>query len=461
MPGPSSEFNALGLDAKLMQALSAQSLETTTEIQSLAIPAILNRQDIIASAATGSGKTLAFLLPIVHHLLTNPSPNTGCRALILAPTRELAEQISRDLKALAKFTRTTFTLLTGGADFKFQASLLRKNPECIIATPGRLSDHLRHQTTDLNDLEFWVLDEADRMLDMGFSEDIERVAEATGDTHNTLLFSATLQHAKIKKITQHLLQDPVRLELADKLQVAAEVKHQYLLSDDAKYKQKALDKLITSSEFNKLIVFTNTKAEANRLRGVLDYYGHQAGCLHGDMTQDQRREILLAFRRHKFHVLIATDVAGRGLDIDDLDAVIHFDMARSPSDYVHRAGRTGRAGKTGTSIALISPHEWNNKARAEQVVGGAFELRKIPGLEAKYKGPSKVKSSGRAGGKKRDKKTTDTNTKPKTKVKKRLRDQVNKGRPKRFGPAEKKPQPTSAENRLGDGFAPLKKNTSD
>lgn len=460
MSGPNPEFNALDLNPKLLQALAAQNLEQATDIQALAIPAILKKQDIIASAATGSGKTLAFLLPIVHLLIENPSPNTGCRALIMAPTRELAEQISNNLKSLAKFTRTSFTLLTGGADFKYQASLLRKNPEIIISTPGRLSDHLRHKSTDLNDLDFWVLDEADRMLDMGFSEDIDRVAEAASDNHQTLMFSATLKHEKVARIAQHLLTDPVRLELADSNQVAEEVKHQYVLSDDTKYKQKALDKLLSSDEFNKVVVFANTKAETNRLRGVLDYFGHHTGCLHGDMTQDQRREILLAFRHHKFKVLIATDVAARGLDIDDLDAVIHFDMARGPTDYIHRSGRTGRAGNEGTSISLVSAHEWNNKARAENAVGSTFEQRTIPGLQAKYKGPEKVKSSGRAAGKKRELKPTDhkEKIKAKAKPKKRLRDQVNKGRPKRFGPAPKKEQqPSEGEARLGDGFAPFKK----
>ncbi|BFM06515.1 DEAD/DEAH box helicase [Halioxenophilus aromaticivorans] len=458
MSGPTPEFSALNLSATLLQALAAQELTHATEIQALAVPAVLNKRDIIASAATGSGKTLAFLLPIVQQLIAQPSPNTGCRALIMVPTRELAEQISNNLKALAKYTRTTFTLLTGGADFKFQASLLRKNPEIIIATPGRLSDHLRNNTTDLTDLEFWVLDEADRMLDMGFTEDIDRVAQALTDKHQTLMFSATLRHQQVARVAQHLLRDPERLELEHHNQVAAEVHHQFVLSDDVKFKQKALDKIIGSGEFKKVIVFTNTKSEANRLRGVLEYYGHQAGCLHGDMTQDQRREILLAFRRHKFTVLIATDVAARGLDIEKLDAVIHFDMARTPKDYVHRAGRTGRAGKPGTSIALIAPHEWNNKARAENVVGDGFEKRTLPGLTAKYKGPDKVKSSGRASGKKRDdKKSSDSKTTAKVKPKKRARDQANKGRPKRFGPAPKKESVSEGEARLGDGFSPFKK----
>jgi len=453
----STGFDHLGLDAKIMAALEHMEFTEPTEIQTLAIPVILQGHDVIASAATGSGKTLAFLLPILQRMLNQSAPKTGCRALIMVPTRELAEQVTNNLKLLAKFTHCTFTTLTGGADFKFQASLLRKNPEIIIATPGRLSDHLRRQSTDLKDLEFWILDEADRMLDMGFAEDIALVKTQLVSPPQTLLFSATLKHAQVARVARDILKQPESLELEDTTPIAAEVNHEFILSDDVKLKQKMLDKIISSGEFKKILIFTNTKAESNRLRGVIDYFGYPTGCLHGDMTQDQRRQILKAFRQHKFNVLIATDVAARGLDIDNLDAVIHFDMARTPKDYIHRAGRTGRAGKMGTSIALISAHEWNNKARAEHAIGAKMALRTVPGITAKYKGPDKVKSSGRAAGAKRTVKDNNATGSEKIKAKKRLRDQVNKGRPKRFGPAPAKNKTNTSEERLGDGFTPLKK----
>ncbi|WP_317931520.1 DEAD/DEAH box helicase [Halioxenophilus sp. WMMB6] len=463
MSESATSFQTLGLGEKLLQALGNLGIEQPTAIQEQAIPEILQGKDVIASAATGSGKTLAFLAPISELFLQKPAPKSGCRALILVPTRELTEQIGQQLQQLAKHTHLQYVTLTGGAEFKAQAAWLRKNPEIIVATPGRLNDHLRRNSTDLNDVEFWVLDEADRMLDMGFSEDIEAVAKVINSSRQTLLFSATLKHAKVAQIAKQLLREPVSLSAGEGEQVAAEVNHEYVLTDDAKHKQKVVDKILKSGEFRKVLIFTNTKSESNRLRGVLAYYGYNAGCLHGDMTQDQRTQILKAFRHRKVDVLVATDVAARGLDITGLDAVIHFDMARKPEDYIHRAGRTGRAGQAGTSITLIAAPDWNNKARVELTLGAGFRQRKIAGLEAKYKGPEKTKASGKVAGKKRTTKADSDTSKPK--VKQRQRDQLNKGRPKRFGPAPKntaakspapqKEKSDASEERLGDGFTPF------
>ena len=453
------------LHERLRSGLTDLGIIQPTPVQQQAIPAILAGHDVITSAATGTGKSLAFLLPVLHQLMQQPEKPGGCRALIMVPTRELAEQIGQLLKKLRKVTHVEFVQLTGGADFKFQAALLRKNPEVIVATPGRLSDHLRRNSTDLNDLEFWVLDEADRMLDMGFAEDISLAQESARSERQTLLFSATLKHNKVKAIAADLLRDPTTIEAGGTDARAATIKHEYVLTDDAKHKQKALNKLLTTIGERQTLIFTNTKAEANRLRGVLDYYQHQAGCLHGDMTQDQRNQVLRAFRQKKFRVLVATDVAARGLDISGVETVIHFDMARKPEDYIHRAGRTGRAGETGVSIAFIGAPDWDNKARAEHEVGEEFTQRRVPGLEAKYKGPKRIKASGKAAGpkkadvKKREQDTKTTTGKPK--AKKRARDAANKGRPKRFGPAPKTGTDKSRPGELGDGFAPLKRKSSD
>ena len=451
-------FEAYDLNPKLLEALQSLQIDQPTAVQAATLPSALTGKDLIASAATGSGKTLAFLLPVLQQMLSKPSPNTGCRALIMVPTRELAEQTSQLLKTLAKFTHIQFTQLCGGADFKQQAAWLRKNPEIIVATPGRLSDHLRRHSTDLKDLEFWILDEADRMLDMGFSEDIDAVKQQAKAERQTLLFSATLKHERVARLAQDILINPESIEQESSGPVAREVQHEFVLVDEGKHKQKVIDKILQSGEFRKVLIFANTKAEVNRLRGVLDYFGHHTGSLHGDMTQDQRTQILKAYRHGKFSILVATDVAARGLDISGLDVVIHYDMARKSEDYVHRAGRTGRAGKSGISIALIAANDWNNKARAEHSIGSAMLKRSVPGLEAKYKGPEKLKSTGKAANKKR--KPSDLENKKeklKAKPKRRVRDSVNKGRPKRFGPAPKKPEHDEAESRLGDGFTPFKK----
>ncbi len=453
---PEPSFSNYQFDDKLNAALASMAISQPTDIQIAAIPPALEGKDLIASAATGSGKTLAFLLPIMQKMIDNPAPNSGCRALVLVPTRELAEQICQVLKTMAKFTHLNFTQLCGGADFKQQAAWLRKNPEIIVATPGRLCDHLRRHSTDLKDLEFWVLDEADRMLELGFSEDIQQVQAQVSSNHQTLLFSATLKHQQVARLAQSLLNNPIAIEVEERAPVAEGVEHQFVLSDDVKHKQKVLDKILGSGEFKKVLIFTNTKAESHRLRGLLEYYGHPSGSLHGDMTQDQRTQILRSFRNNKFSFLVATDVAARGLDISGLDAVIHFDMARKPEDYIHRAGRTGRAGETGISIALITPNDWNNKARAESSIGQTMKKRRVPGLDAKYKGPERLKTTGKVAGKKRKAQAED-NKPQKPKIKKRARDTINKGRPKRFGPAPKKTQDDEAQSRLGDGFAPFKK----
>ncbi|GLS27552.1 DEAD/DEAH box helicase [Marinibactrum halimedae] len=452
-------FSETTLHERLLKALEAGGLQRPTNIQAHALPLIKAGKDLLASAETGSGKTAAYLLPMLDKMLNTPAPNSGARGLIVVPTRELAQQVGKHIKQLASFTKIQYCQITGGDDFKFQASLLRKNPEIIVATPGRIIEHLGRNSTDLNDLEFLVLDEADRMLDMGFSEDVGKIVTASNEERQTLLFSATLSHPGVIKVAQRYLSEPETLEVDAPRSGHSNIRHQYLLSDDTHHKQLALKKLLNDRSFNKALIFTNTKNEANRLRGLLAYYGFEAGTLHSDLTQDQRFSVMNAFRQGKVKVLVATDLAGRGLDVKDLELVIHFDMARSPDDYVHRSGRTGRAGNEGVSICFITPADWNNKARCERFTGSNFERISLKGLEAKYKGPDKVKSSGKAAGTKKKTKTTTRHQKNdgKKKAKVRARDTVNKGRPKRFGPASNAKKDAAEPGSFGDGFAPLKK----
>lgn len=459
------DFSGFNLDERLTHALEQLSLSQPTEIQGEAIPEVLSGKDVIASAQTGSGKTLAFLLPVMHLMLKNPSPTTGCRALILAPTRELADQIGQQIKAFSNHAHLKYVLLTGGADFKYQASKLRKNPEFIVATPGRLTDHLRRNSTDLKDLEFLVLDEADRMLELGFKDDLTAIAEQANPKRQSLLFSATMRNPQVLAIAKSLLNDPIRVGTETAAEHNTNIFHKYVLCDDDKFKQKLLKLILQDHESSQVIIFANTKAKTNQLRGILEYFGLKAGCLHGDMTQDQRQQILKAFRFRKFQFLVATDVAARGLDIPEIQLVVHYEMARKPEDYIHRSGRTARAGRSGSSIAFICADDWNNKARCEGALGARMEQITVPGLTAKYKGPDKVKSSGKIAGKKKSKE--DTNKKDdKPKVKVRTRDQLNKGRPKRFGKAPKNNQDKNeivstgkktTATPIDDGFAPFKK----
>ncbi|GAA6152997.1 DEAD/DEAH box helicase [Pseudoteredinibacter isoporae] len=435
------------------RALEAQELQAATPVQEAAIPAVLEGKDLMVSAATGSGKTLAFLLPVYQRLLAQDSPKTGTRALILCPTRELARQILKQATLLNKFCRLEAAVIAGGAEFKYQKAILRKNPEIIIATPGRLVEHIDKGNTDLGDLETLVLDEADRMLDMGFSEDLERIAGECGSQHQSLLFSATLSHAKAENLASNLLKEPTSIAMEGQDEAQPDIQQQRILSDTPQHKKQLLSWLLANDRFNKALIFTNTKALASELRGFLAYSKQRVGTLHGDMEQDERNRTMDRFRRNHINVLVATDIAARGLDVKDVDLVINVDMARNVDDYTHRIGRTGRAGAQGVAINLVSAHEWDLMAKIETSLGVRMEARNIDELPSNFKGPKKVKSTGKkAGVKKRSEKAgvkkrsekEDKNGK-KSKPKKRLRDQKNIGKRRQAS--------TTRAQALGDGSA--------
>lgn len=438
-------------DPQLHRALEAQELQSATAVQEAAIPAALEGKDLMVSAATGSGKTLAFLLPIYQRLLSKDSPKTGTRALILCPTRELARQILKQATLLNKFCRIEATVIAGGAEFKYQKAILRKNPEIVIATPGRLVEHIDKGNTDLGDLEVLVLDEADRMLDMGFSEDLERIAGECGSEHQSLLFSATLTHAKAENLAQNLLKEPLSIAMEDQDESQPDIHQQRILADTPQHKKQLLSWLLANDRFNKALIFTNTKSLASELRGFLAYSKQRVGALHGDMEQDERNRTMDRFRRNHINVLVATDIAARGLDVKDVDLVINVDMARNVDDYTHRIGRTGRAGAQGIAINLVNANEWNLMAKIETSLGVQMEARTVEELPSNFKGPKKVKSTGKkANTKKRSDKDEKGNKK--SKPKKRLRDQKNVGK-------RRKASVNRAEA-LGDGsaaFTPAKR----
>ncbi|SKA29318.1 Superfamily II DNA and RNA helicase [Oceanospirillum multiglobuliferum] len=414
-------FSELSLHERLIKALDELEFKDPTPVQSQAIPAALTQKDLLVSAETGSGKTAAFLLPILHRLMSTDAPKSGTRALILAPTRELVRQIYKHFTQLGAYSHVKASWIIGGEAFKYQRAMFRKNPEIIIATPGRLLEHLEKDSLDLNDLEVLVLDEADRMLDMGLSEEVLKITDRCNKARQTMLFSATLSHRGVRGVAERVLTEPETIIVNTVRDQHGAITQQYLLADDSKHKDAMLVRILGEKKFEKALVFVNTKVEADRLNGYLRYKDIRTGVLHGDLDQDQRNHVMNLMRRGNIDVLVATDVAARGLDVKGIELVINYDMARKGDDYVHRIGRTGRAGEVGIAISMIQPQEWNLKAVIEHYLRVQFEPIQVKGLEGKYKGPKKVKASGKAVGKK----------KPKTAAEKKALKEKQKGQEKK------------------------------
>ncbi|BFM11404.1 DEAD/DEAH box helicase [Simiduia litorea] len=442
-------FKTLGLDERLIKALDAQTITEPTDVQKAVYDTALSGKDLLVMSETGSGKTLAFLLPLVQRILTEPTSNAGTLALILAPTRELAKQLLAETKLILKFTKLRVGIISGGDDYKFQAAQLRKDPEIIIATPGRLLEHFNRNLPAMDKLRVLILDEADRMLDMGFHDDMVAITNKLTKARNTWLFSATLSHAGVGTLAGELTHKPEKISLSTGRQTQANIHQQVVLSDGQNHKQKTITQLLRTVPYEQALVFTNTRVQVDHLCQFLRAQDIKTGAIHGDMAQEDRNKVMELMRKGHVKVLVATDVAARGLDIGGIELVINFDMARNGDDYTHRIGRTGRAGAEGHAISFITPQEWNLKAGVERYLGTSFEIITIPGFESRYKGPEKVKSSGKAAGpKKADRKASQERAAKKkdkdNKVKVRDRDQKNVG--KRRTPA-KGPD-------LGDGFAP-------
>lgn len=398
-------FAQMPLHSRLLQALDALGFKTPTPVQAAALPLALQGRDIWATAKTGSGKTAAFLLPLLDRLLREDRPHSQTRALILLPTRELARQTLQEVERFARFTFLKACLITGGEDFKVQAARLRKNPEIVIGTPGRLLEHRSAGQLPLDDVEVLVIDEVDRMLDMGFAQDVTTLASACGnEDRQTLLFSATGGRS-LHAIASMVLRDPEILQLDRVDELNDQVTQSIITADDAAHKQRLLYWLLEHESYDKAIVFTNTRVQADQLYGRLVARGLKVFVLHGEKDQKARKLAVERLRQGGAKVLVATDVAARGLDIEGIELVINFDMPRSGDEYVHRIGRTGRAGADGQVVSLIDHREWNLMSSIERYLKRRFDRRVIPGLKGDYQGPKKLKASGKAvGKKKRDKK---------------------------------------------------------
>ena len=379
MPG----FSDLNLRPELLNAIVEQGYTEPTPIQVQAIPHVLAGRDVLGGAQTGTGKTAGFGLPLLQRLLpyANASASPArhpVRALVLTPTRELAAQVEENLRTYAKYTGLRTTVIFGGMNMDPQTEALRRGIEVLVATPGRLLDHVQQKTLNLSQVEVLVLDEADRMLDMGFIPDVTRIIKLLPLTRQTLLFSATLTE-DIRKLSDSFLKNPVMVQVARSNATAESVKHVAIPVAREK-KRELLSYLVQTRDLKQVLVFTATRLGANRLAYQLNRDGVHATAIHGDKSQPERLVALNDFKEGKVRVLVATDVAARGLDIEDLPHVINFDLPNSPEDYVHRIGRTGRAGATGEAISLVSPEEHERLEAIEKTIRVTIPREMISGF---------------------------------------------------------------------------------
>ncbi|BDM63523.1 ATP-dependent RNA helicase SrmB [Shewanella sp. NFH-SH190041] len=395
------QFEDFDLDHSLLESLKAMGHTTPTTIQKQTLPMALEQRDILASAPTGTGKTASFLLPALQHLIDFPRRHPGqARVLILTPTRELASQIHRYACHLATGLELDIGIITGGVPYAPQEEALAGNIDLLVATPGRLVEYLDKKKFDATAVEVLIIDEADRMLDMGFSQVVQTLAiEAQGRKQN-MLFSATLEGYGVKKFASELLTDPIRVE-AEELPRSEKAKiHQWVhLADNREHKLALLCNLLSREDATRTIVFCKTRDVVASLEGVLQQAGIPAAFLRGDMEQKRRFQALGRFTKGEVKVLLATDVAARGIDIDDISHVINFDMPHSADVYVHRIGRTGRAGNKGTAISLVEAHDMRILGKIERYIEQPLKRRVIEGLRPKHKEakvPTKKKPKAKA-----------------------------------------------------------------
>jgi superfamily II DNA/RNA helicase len=379
-------FENLNLHPKLLKVIKELGYVSPTPIQRDAIPIIEAGRDLRASAQTGTGKTGAFLFPLLNRLI-NPSSTEGQgpRALILVPTRELAMQVAAESEKYSKYlSRMKTVCLYGGVPYGLQIRALSRPYEILVATPGRLIDHYEQERIDFSRLEVFILDEADRMLDMGFISSVEQLAASLPKDVQTLLFSATLK-GNIYNLSKRLLKDPVEVSVTPEQQNKDNIEQHLYFVDSLTHKLKLLDHLLQNQALNQTIIFTSTKRYAEELVGILQDSGHEADALHGDMNQHRRSKTILKLRQGKTRILVATDVAARGIDVQAIGHVINFDLPINVEDYVHRIGRTGRADAKGTAISFASSQDMLMLKRIEQYIEQPITLQVVPGMEAQMK----------------------------------------------------------------------------
>ena len=408
------QFSEFDLDGKVLSAIDKMGFKTATSIQQLSIPEGLMGRDILASAPTGTGKTAAFLIPAIQYLLDFPRRDPGfARVLIMTPTRELAYQVHEQCQLLAANTHLKIGVVTGGINYGSHKEIFEKNNDILIATPGRLMEYLETENFHAENVELLILDEADRMLDMGFKKEMLRICDEAKNRRQCFLFSATLEGDSVELFADRILNDPALLEAEPSRKEKGKI-HQWIhLADDYNHKLKLLVELLNNEEeVQKAIVFVKTRERLEKLVGELYSHDIKTTWLRGEMPQDKRMTAMANFQAGRTRILVATDVAARGIDVQDITHVFNFDMPRTADIYVHRIGRTGRAGKKGTAISLVEAHDMAILGKVQRYTEQQLKTRVIKGLEPKNK-PAKLPK------KKKDPAKIKAKKKAKAKVKKK------------------------------------------
>jgi len=388
-------FENLGLSVELLQAIKTQGYTETTPIQAKSIPEIFKGRDVLAGAQTGTGKTAAFALPLLQMLSNKPpsKKHRKPRALVLTPTRELAAQVGESMQTYGRRLSLRSTMVYGGVNINPQIDRFHRGVDIVVATPGRLLDHAQRHTIDLSSIEFLVLDEADRMLDMGFIKDIQKIISYLPKDRQNLLFSATYTNS-IKQFADKLLNDPVHIEVARR-NTAAEMVTQYVHPVERGRKRELLSSLIRGKNWNQVLVFTRTKHGANKLTKQLMTDGIKAAAIHGNKSQNVRTRTLADFKKGLVRTLVATDVAARGLDINSLPHVVNFDLPNVPEDYVHRIGRTGRAGQNGVALSLVCREEQSFLLGIQKLLKQKISVKEVAGFQMEKKSTAAVNKTTR------------------------------------------------------------------
>ncbi|MBL4910062.1 MAG: DEAD/DEAH box helicase [Alteromonadaceae bacterium] len=407
------QFTDLNLDKRLLATIEHLGFDKPTEIQQQAIPAAMSGHDLIASSKTGSGKTLAFLLPAMQRLMNNRAlSKRDPRVVILTPTRELAKQVFGQLRLLIANTQFKSVLILGGENFNDQAKTLAKDPHFVVATPGRLADHLTHRHLYLQGLELLILDEADRMLDLGFSKQLAQINMAADHRkRQTLMFSATLDHAQVNEFASELLTKPKRIAIDHGHSEHKDINKRFYFVDNLAHKEKLLNHFLNNETHQQVIIFTATRSDTERLAQLLNEQGFNSAALSGELMQNQRNQIMESFTKGQLKILVTTDLASRGLDLLNVSHVINFDMPKHTEEFIHRIGRTGRAGSSGEALSFVGPKDWLSFKNVEGFLQQKISFDVVATLKAKFNGIKKKKpvkakkvSDKKAQTKKQDKK---------------------------------------------------------
>ncbi|HHW7567742.1 TPA: ATP-dependent RNA helicase SrmB [Mannheimia haemolytica] len=381
-------FEELDLSPQLLKALAKKGYSRPTAIQQATIPAALEGLDLLGSAPTGTGKTAAFLLPAIQHLLDYPRRKPGApRILVLTPTRELAMQVAEQAEELAQFTNLSIATITGGVAYQNHGEVFNSNQDIVVATPGRLMQYIKEENFDCRAVEVLIFDEADRMLQMGFGQDAEKIAAETRWRKHTWLFSATLEGELLEDFSERLLNEPIKVDAEPSRRERKKIQQWYYHADNVEHKTKLLARLISEFSIEKAIVFVRRREDVRELSETLRKRGLRSTYLEGDMAQTQRNQAIARLKEGIVNVLVATDVAARGIDIDDVDFVINYDLPYSADTYLHRIGRTARAGKKGSAVSLVEAHDYKLLGKIKRYTEEALKPRIIEGLEPRTKAP--------------------------------------------------------------------------